>query len=326
MLSLVQAIARQTASTSAGDFLGRFEDRVEALATAQDLLVSHAWRAVPLADLVRSQLAHFSNLFGDRITIEGPPVQLKPDTTQAIGMALHELATNAAKYGALSNDTGQVEIVWTVEDNAGERDRFTMGWSESGGPPVKPPKRRGFGSRIVCDMLEMSPGSSVSLDHEPTGVSWRFTCNADTIVEGNRRHVARDFPGTTADRATTKRVLVVEDEPLIASEIANVIMESGFTVVGPAGNVNKALRLMETEGCDAAILDVTLCDETSEPVAEKLTSAGLPFVVVTGYSRTQLPEVFQAAPMMSKPLRMGVLREALDHMFADAPARSGSPE
>jgi PAS domain S-box-containing protein len=115
MLSLVQAIARQTAAREFEDFMGCFTERIQALAANQDLLIRNEWQGVHVEDLVRSQLAHFADLVGSRIVVDGLQMRLKPASAQAIGLALHELATNAGKYGALSVDTGCVDVRWGTD-------------------------------------------------------------------------------------------------------------------------------------------------------------------------------------------------------------------
>src|SRR5262249_7908976 len=138
LLSLVQAIARQTMAREPEDFIERFTDRIQALAANQDLLVRNEWQGVDVEDLVRTQLAHFADLVGSRITAHGAPVRLNAAAAQAIGLALHELATNAGKHGALSVDAGHVDLGWRLDG-----DIFAMNWTESKGPPVSQPKRRG---------------------------------------------------------------------------------------------------------------------------------------------------------------------------------------
>jgi PAS domain S-box-containing protein len=182
ILSLVQAIAHLTASNGPQDFVQRFGERIRSLSAAQNLLLKHEWKAVPLADLVRSQLSHFADLVGERISLSGPPLFITPSASQALGMALHELATNAAKYGALSAETGRVAIAWGVYLNGGVGPRFTMSWVESGGPPVAPPQRRGFGSTVTSTMVEGSVGGKVSVDYAPAGLQWRLVCADDIVV------------------------------------------------------------------------------------------------------------------------------------------------
>jgi len=124
-----------------------------------------------LLDLLRQSL-------GSRITVQGPKLRLKAASAQAIGLALHELATNAGKYGALSTDTGRVEVCWGCHG-----DTFTMSWTERDGPPVSAPKRRGFGTIVMEVMMERSVGGVVDLDYAPSGVTWRLTCPAAGALE-----------------------------------------------------------------------------------------------------------------------------------------------
>jgi PAS domain S-box-containing protein len=178
MLSLVQAIARQTAARKPEDFLARFTDRIQALAANQNLLVQNEWRGVDLEDLVRAQLAHFADLVGPKIAVHGPKLRLNATAAQSIGLALHELATNAGKHGALSTNTGRVDIDWGTEGNT-----FTVSWTEREGPLLSPPKRRGFGTIVMQEMAESSLDGRVELDYAPAGLTWRLTCPAASALE-----------------------------------------------------------------------------------------------------------------------------------------------
>jgi PAS domain S-box-containing protein len=180
MLSLVQAIARQTAAREPEDFIERFTERIQALAANQDLLVRNEWQGVDVEDLVRAQLAHFADLVGSRIAVHGPKLHLNAAAAQAIGLALHELATNAGKYGALSVDAGRVDVGWRLDS-----DIFAMSWTERKGPPVSQPKRRGFGSTVVDSMVKQTVNGEVQLGYIPSGVVWNLTCPAANALERN---------------------------------------------------------------------------------------------------------------------------------------------
>jgi two-component sensor histidine kinase len=130
-------------------------------------------------DLVHAQLAHFATLIGSRIIVDGPDLVLRPGAAQAIGLALHELATNAGKYGALSTDTGRVDVLWETEG-----DTFVMNWTERGGPPVFAPQQRGFGTTVMKLMVERSLEGTVGLDYPLSGVVWRLTCPAANALGG----------------------------------------------------------------------------------------------------------------------------------------------
>jgi PAS domain S-box-containing protein len=185
LLALVLAIARQTAATSADDFIDRFQERILALTVSQDLLVRNKWKGVHLDKLARSQLAHFNDLIGTRIKISGPPLLISAFAAQTLGMALHELATNAGKYGALSTDGGSVEVTWRVENTEGVGGTFLMSWRESGGPIVEAPACNGFGSTVIGQMAEMSLNGTVDLDYASSGLVWRLQSPIGSVLEEN---------------------------------------------------------------------------------------------------------------------------------------------
>jgi len=178
MLSVVDAIAHQTAAKNPEDFVERFSERIQALSANQDLLVRNEWNGVEIEDLVHAQLAPFAGLIGFRIAVHGPRLRLKAASAQAVGLALHELATNAGKYGALSTDRGRVDVCWGTEG-----DTLTMSWTEREGPPVCAPKRRGFGTIVMETMAKRSVDGTVDLDYAPSGLTWRLTCPAANALE-----------------------------------------------------------------------------------------------------------------------------------------------
>lgn len=197
MLSLVLAIARQTATSSPGDFVTRFSERIQSLAANQDLLVENRWRGIELQPLVRAQLAHFNDLVGTRIAVNGHNLRLTPAAAQSIGMALHELATNASKYGALSTAQGHIDIAWALED-----DRFVISWREHGGPPVEKPKRRGFGNTVLTTLAQASVSGNVVLDYAASGVVWRLAClAADALENAHTSPLGGAFGPDTFDHA-----------------------------------------------------------------------------------------------------------------------------
>ncbi len=187
ILGLVQAIARQTAAGGdAQDFIGRFTERIQALAANQDLLVRQQFQRIDVKDLVQVQLAHFADLIGTRIKFGGPKLYLNAAAAQAIGLALHELATNAGKYGALSTDAGGVDVRWQIDDGT-----FAMSWIERNGPPVRPPGHRGFGSTVTESMVKQTLGGDVQLDYAPSGLAWCLTCHAANALEETARPASR---------------------------------------------------------------------------------------------------------------------------------------
>jgi len=177
ILGLVQAVARQTAAKDR-DFIESFTERIQALAANQDLLVKSGWQGADVADLVRAQLAPFADLVGSRIAMRGPKLRLNAAAAQAVGLAVHELGTNAGKYGALSMDAGRVDVSWQLEG-----DTYSMGWIERDGPPVRPPERQGFGGTVIESMTKRAVGGEVELDYAPSGLAWHLTCPAANALE-----------------------------------------------------------------------------------------------------------------------------------------------
>jgi PAS domain S-box-containing protein len=175
MLGVMHAIAKETATQTPEDFIERFSGRIRALSANQDLLVRNAWDGVEIEDLVRAQLAlaHFADLVGSRIAMDGPKLHLMPAPAQAIGLALHELATNAGKYGSLSVGGGRVAVGWGTDSGT-----FTMSWVERDGPRASAPRRQGFGTTVVEAMVESSVDGAVDLEYAPSGVTWRLSCPA----------------------------------------------------------------------------------------------------------------------------------------------------
>ncbi len=174
LMAVIEAIMRQTMgnSLSLTDFEERFSARIHSLAGAHDLLVNDDWVGASLRELVRSQLGHYSDLVGSQITLEGEEMWVNPDPAQHLGMALHELATNAAKYGALSTPSGSVRIAWTGFTGADGSGQCRLSWEEAGGPPVTPPARRGFGRVVIERTVARAMQGRVKLDFAPEGLRW----------------------------------------------------------------------------------------------------------------------------------------------------------
>lgn len=182
LLAVVQAIAQQTAKhDEPATFVERLSERINGLAASHDLLVRNHWQAVELGDLVISQLAHFLDLIGTRVHLDGPSARLTPPAAQGIGMALHELATNAGKYGAISNDVGQVRICWQIA-TAGTP-RLLISWLEEGGPDVVPPKHKGFGQKVIGNMVAAAVDGHATIAYLKNGVSWTLTAPVAGVLE-----------------------------------------------------------------------------------------------------------------------------------------------
>jgi PAS domain S-box-containing protein len=183
VLSLVQSIARLASKSTEGDFLPAFEARLQALSSSYDLLLNEPHQGVAIGDLVTAQLAHVSDKVGDRIVTKGPALKITAEAAQGLGMAIHELATNAAKYGALSTEDGCIEITWSrVAPTDGADAGFEVLWQEVDGPPVTAPSRKGFGSTVLGPMAQNALHGSVDLRYDVKGVRWHVTCGPQVIV------------------------------------------------------------------------------------------------------------------------------------------------
>lgn len=174
-LTVVNSMVRQTArgAASTTDFADKLANRTQGLAIGVDLLVNQNWQSARLNDLIEKQLEPFISA-KHRVTTSGPQVELSPDLTQSIGLALHELATNCVKYGAWSNEIGTVAITWTLAENYPQQ-RLIMVWQEQGGPPVVPPERRGFGQVVIAQAGGRGEGAESKLEFAVDGLIWRMT-------------------------------------------------------------------------------------------------------------------------------------------------------
>lgn len=176
-LAIIQSIASQAArsASSKEDFVVSFERRLQGLAASHDLLTSRNWREASLGQLVQRQLEVFVPWPSSQVEASGPEVGIDAASAQSLGLALHELATNSVKYGALSSPSGRVTIDWDLSESGNER-QLTMTWEETGGPPVTEPKRRGFGTHVIERMLAATLNGNAAIEYRAHGLYWRFTC------------------------------------------------------------------------------------------------------------------------------------------------------
>ncbi|WP_269715205.1 HWE histidine kinase domain-containing protein [Caulobacter sp. NIBR2454] len=326
VLAAVQSLAVQSArrSGSLDGFLKTFQGRLKAMASAHDLLTATRWRGAMLSDIVGAELGGLAPL---QTRWDGPELFLTPRAASALSLALHELAINAVKYGALSVETGRVDVSW----RAGAKGGFVLDWVESGGPRVDAPINggRGFGATLLSDVAGRELGGRVAIDYRPSGVAARVEASAQAVGERQGADAAREAQ-KVADQITAEftpvsgessrtdvaglRLLIVEDSVLLAMELEAGLTDLGAHVTGIAATLDEALQMVSLP-LDAAVLDANLDGLSVAPAAEALRARGVPFVFATGYADKAAPMGFDA-PIVRKPYNVGQIAAALAQVAA----------
>jgi two-component sensor histidine kinase/DNA-binding response OmpR family regulator len=316
-MAIVQSIVRLTKSANIASYVSIIEGRIKALSRAHALLSNSRWQGADLGNLVDEELAPYRSGHADRIEISGPKVLLEPTKAQTLALALHELATNAAKYGALSSASGKLALRWELQDDA-----LVVHWHETAGPETHKPAITGFGTQIITGSIDRQLGGKTEFEWLPTGLRCTLTVPrgerpAQTTVAKNEIRPARAAVRSMAAR----RVMIVEDEALVALVLADQLTDMGVSVVGPCGSVAAAKAAAAETDLDAAILDVNLGGELVYPVAELLQAKGIPFIFVTGYGQESIDKKFSYAPVLEKPIEQATLAEALGQSLETVPLR-----
>jgi PAS domain S-box-containing protein len=326
-LATIQAIASQSLrrSKSPGDFVSSFSGRVQSLARAHDLLTQTKLQGAEIKELVHEQVVVGGSDDG-RIAISGPSLMLDAQAAVHLALVLHELATNARKYGALSNPNGRLAIKWELQTNGGRK--LILDWKESGGPTVTAPKERGFGSTLIEKTLQ-SHGGEASISYAADGVSSHISMPLPTSVPPSMAmHVAattnrsRPLLLQQSDKHSAlqgKRIIIVEDEPLVAMDLEANLVAAGCEIVGCVGTIDKARMLIANIECDAAIIDANLAGHPVDDLAAALTQKNIPFAFVTGYGRVALPFGFRDALMLSKPFGQDQLLSIVEVLLYQNP-------
>lgn len=193
LLAIVQSMARQTARSSdtINEFQAVFMQRVQGLSASHDLLVTENWVGAPLAELVQKHLQMFVQANAENLEISGPAIYVNSNAAQALGLAMHELATNSVKYGALSSPKGKISVVWAYERD-GADPQLGLIWKETGGPPVEPPEHKGFGHFVIERMAAQSLNGEVNIQFLPGGLVWKISMPASNIVSEPKAASASD--------------------------------------------------------------------------------------------------------------------------------------
>jgi light-regulated signal transduction histidine kinase (bacteriophytochrome)/CheY-like chemotaxis protein len=319
ILGVIRGLIRQSKpkdGSTVEDFVRLVDGRIHALARAHNQITDDHWGPAPLRALIDAEAAAFLAEQTDRVSAEGPPVLLNPQAYSTMALVVHELVTNSAKYGSLS-DHGKVAIAW----HRGNNGDLIIDWRERGGPAVKPPTRKGFGSTIIDRSIPYDLGGEARIDYCPEGVEARFCIPAKHVAEpkdysGPAIKLGRPASEPIKQRPTQvvsrKTILLVEDSLIIALDAEDILKRLGAGHVATAGTVEQALEAIDSVRPDIAMLDINLGDQTSFAIADRLNELNIPFLFATGYGeQAQLPEDHQARAVVQKPYTLENVARAL---------------
>ncbi|MBC9883667.1 GAF domain-containing protein [Bradyrhizobium sp. INPA01-394B] len=312
ILSLVRALVAQSkdTATSVDEFASVLGGRIQALARAHDQITNLNWAPVALRTLLESEAGAYLGSRADRVKIDGPDVALDPKAFATLALVVHEMMTNSAKYGALADSTGQVEVVWRVDPNSS----LEIEWKESGGPPVQPPSRRGFGTTIIERSVPFDLKGEAEIRFDLLGVQARFVIPPNFVelvpsIAGAAMRIEEQQP---ARPRISDTALIVEDNLIIAMAAEVILLDLGARHVDTAASVDQALRAIERTTPSFALLDLNLGSESSIKVALKLREIGVPFIFATGYGeRAPIPVDLASAPVVQKPYTLEVVEHAI---------------
>jgi PAS domain S-box-containing protein len=308
-LAVVQSIVRLTRASNVADYVAAVEGRIKALARAHALLSDARWRSADLRALVAEELAPYRSAGADKVEIGGPAVSLQPHMAQGMALALHELATNAAKHGALSSMAGKVNVSWQLRPEL-----LVVQWLERGGPRITPPAARSFGLKVIRASVENQLGGKAIFEWDPEGMQCLLSiprAESAGVREVRKTRNGADHGVAHVNVEPGQRILLVEDEALVAMMIQECLAECGHSVIGPISRAGEALRAAKESDYDAAILDINLGDGMAYPVADIVSARGVPFVFVTGYEADTIDDRFGGVPVLQKPIE----RQMLQRLF-----------
>jgi light-regulated signal transduction histidine kinase (bacteriophytochrome)/CheY-like chemotaxis protein len=302
ILSLIRGVISQSRdpSLTAEDFMQVVGGRIQALARAHDQLTAQHWGPASFRALLAAEAGAFLGTKAERLVISGGDAHLRPEAFTTVALVIHEMVTNSAKYGSLSDSRGRVDVaISRAADGA-----FTFDWTESGGPRVAPPTRRGFGSTVIERSIRHDLQGDAAVAFHPEGLAARFSVPL-RYVETRPPHAAATDPAparVAAQRALPADVLIVEDNMIIALDLEDMLHRLGVASVRCAGTAAEALRLIAAQPPAFALLDVNLGDGTSIPVAEALAAQHCPFVFASGYGeQVAFPAAFATVTRLRKP-------------------------
>jgi two-component sensor histidine kinase/ActR/RegA family two-component response regulator len=308
--AVIQSIVSLTRRRTPQDFAAAIQGRITAMARAHRLLSETHWDGADLASLIRDELAPYRE--GARAKFEGPHVMLAPSAAQTIAIAIHELATNAAKYGALSVLEGKVSVAWRMDEMG-----VKLVWRETGGPEVKTPEAAGFGTSMIAASMRSHLAGQVVFDWRPEGLVCTIRIPSSSIVpprpagEEQVSEIRAERPSGIFNGA---RVLLVEDEPLVGMMMTEVLASLGLEVTGPIASLSGAMEFADRK-FDAALLDVNLGGELVYPLADALTANGAQLIFLTGYEPASIAAPYRRWPILQKPIDSDRLKDALHDLL-----------
>jgi two-component sensor histidine kinase/CheY-like chemotaxis protein len=309
-LALVQSIVRLTKAKSIRDYVGSIEGRIRALSTAHALLSESRWEGADLNELVDEELAPYRQNDVDRIAVSGPAVFLPPASAQILAIVLHELATNAAKYGAIATSAGRIEVSWGISQK-----ELKLSWQESGGPLVNKPSSTGFGSKVISTSVVQQLGGVVDFDWRPEGLVFTMSASIGSVEPSpdTARKIPQlpQRPPEVMNATSGSRILLIEDEALVGMMMTDTLNELGYSVVGPFTSIADSVSAATTETFHAAILDINVKGELVYTLADVLAARQVPLIFVTGYGSEVIEERFKGLPVLQKPVDRGALKAIL---------------
>jgi len=309
-MTLLELVLRLTDSAMKVEtFTAVIGGRIQALARAHDQITQENWTPASLYALIQTEAKAYLGDLSARISIKGSDAMLEPTAFTTVSLVIHEMMTNSAKYGALTDQHGHVEINLAKTANGS----LSIDWQERGGPPVNPPTRKGFGTTIIERSIPYELHGTSDITYELTGVKARFTIPEEFIDRFTAaRAVAEADTSTSGKARLSGSVLVVEDNMIIAMDAEDILMTLGATNVTVAASVDQALSYLEQQSFTFAMLDVNLGAQTSETIAIALTERGTPFIFATGYGdRTSLSDRFPDIGVVQKPYDVDRVAAAL---------------
>ncbi len=316
ILGLIRGLVTQTQGSAATveEFTSLVGGRIQALARAHDQVTTNNWGPASLSKMIRLEAQAYLNDQVSRVQTSGLPVMLEPTAFSTVAMVMHELMTNAAKYGALTEISGYVTISWDW-DKLG---RLVIKWREQGGPAVQAPTRKGFGSTIIERSIPYELKGEADINYVLTGLQARFVIPASyvTVVQSEPASLlTEEKEGSAPSSTLSGRVLLVEDNMLIALDVEDMLLELGAEHVNTVASVEQALRIIESDPPTFALLDINLGAETSIRAAEALFDLNVPFIFATGYGEgVPRPAKLGNVPVLSKPYTIETLRKYLGRL------------